>query len=161
MPIPSRWSPPGPRTWPRDGAVAALRLLAGRHDELAAHRVQTVTRLHRLLLELVPGGAPVFLSALPANALPATASVALIHLRRGDVPLGSGCSYYGDPTGLLLVGAVATDPSGAGTFVLSIPNDPSLAGGQLFAQHFVIDAGGAFLAQLALSEGLKVVLAPN
>jgi hypothetical protein len=45
-----------------DGAVAALRLLADRHDELAAHRVQTVTRLHRLLLELVPGGAPVFLS---------------------------------------------------------------------------------------------------
>ena len=36
-----------------DGAVAALRLLADRHDELAAHRVQTVTRLHRLLLELV------------------------------------------------------------------------------------------------------------
>ena len=56
-----------------DGAVAALRLLADRHDELAAHRVQTVTRLHRLLLELVPGGAPVFLSALQAKALLATA----------------------------------------------------------------------------------------
>jgi transposase len=55
-----------------DGAVAALRLLAGRHDELAAHRVQTVTRLHRLLLELVPGGAPVFLSALQAKSLLAT-----------------------------------------------------------------------------------------
>jgi len=55
-----------------DGAVAALRLLAGRHDELAAHRVQTVTRLHRLLQELVPGGAPVFLSALQAKALLAT-----------------------------------------------------------------------------------------
>jgi transposase len=52
-----------------DGEVAALRLLADRHDELAAHRVQTVTRLHRLLLELVPGGAPTFLSALQAKAL--------------------------------------------------------------------------------------------
>jgi transposase len=52
-----------------DGEVAALQLLADRHDELAAHRVQTVTRRHRLLLELVPGGAPVFLSALQARAL--------------------------------------------------------------------------------------------
>ena len=55
-----------------DGEVAALRLLADRHDELAAHRVQTVTRLHRLLLELIPGGAPIFLSALQAKALLAT-----------------------------------------------------------------------------------------
>ena len=55
-----------------DGEVAALRLLADRHDELAAHRVQTVTRLHRLLLELIPGGAPVFLSALQAKTLLAT-----------------------------------------------------------------------------------------
>jgi len=52
-----------------DGQVTALRLLVDRHQELAAHRVQTVTRLHRLLLELIPGGAPRFLSALQAKAL--------------------------------------------------------------------------------------------
>jgi transposase len=63
---------PGLAAVAEDREVAVLRLLANRHDELAAHRVQTVTRLHRLLLELIPGGAPVFLSALQAKALLAT-----------------------------------------------------------------------------------------
>jgi len=34
-----------------------MRLLCGRRDELAGLRVQTVNRAHRLLTELIPGGA--------------------------------------------------------------------------------------------------------
>ena len=40
-----------------DEDLIALRLLADRRDELSARRVQTVNRLHRLLTELIPGGA--------------------------------------------------------------------------------------------------------
>jgi hypothetical protein len=52
--------------------LVALRLLADRCDELAGARTRTVSRLHRLLLELIPGGAPRFLSATQAKALLAT-----------------------------------------------------------------------------------------
>jgi transposase len=55
-----------------DGDLVALRLLADRRDELAGARTRTVSRLHRLLLELIPGGAPRFLSAPQAKALLAT-----------------------------------------------------------------------------------------
>ena len=55
-----------------DGDLVALRLLADRRDELAGARTRTVSRLHRLLLELIPGGAPRFLSAAQAKALLAT-----------------------------------------------------------------------------------------
>src|SRR4051794_14913829 len=40
-----------------DEELVALRLLVDRRDELSARRVQTVNRLHRLLTELIPGGA--------------------------------------------------------------------------------------------------------
>jgi len=52
-----------------DGAMTVLRLLSDRRDELALARTQAVARLHRLLLELVPGGAKTFLSAAQAKAL--------------------------------------------------------------------------------------------
>jgi transposase len=52
--------------------LVALRLLADRRDELAGARTRTVSRLHRLLLELIPAGAPRFLSATQAKALLAT-----------------------------------------------------------------------------------------
>jgi transposase len=52
-----------------DDATVALRLLTDRRDALGQARVQTVTRLHHLLLELVPGGAKKFLSATQARAL--------------------------------------------------------------------------------------------
>ena len=55
-----------------DGQLVALRLLADRRDELAGARTRTVNRLHRLLLELIPAGAPRFLSATQAKALLAT-----------------------------------------------------------------------------------------
>jgi transposase len=55
-----------------DDTLVALRLLVDRRDELGAARTDTVNRLHRLLLELLPGGAKKFLSAAQARALLAT-----------------------------------------------------------------------------------------
>jgi transposase len=55
-----------------DDGTVALRLFADRRDELGAARTLTVNRLHRLLVELIPGGAKTFLSADQAKALLAT-----------------------------------------------------------------------------------------
>jgi transposase len=49
--------------------LVALRLLVDRRDELSALRVQTLNRLHRLLAELIPGGAAKNLSAAKAKVL--------------------------------------------------------------------------------------------
>jgi transposase len=55
-----------------DDDLIVLGLLADRRDELGRARTQTINRLHRLLLELFPGGAKKFLSATQARALIAT-----------------------------------------------------------------------------------------
>ncbi|MEV0462959.1 IS110 family transposase [Nocardia tengchongensis] len=55
-----------------DPELVMLGMLADRRDELGRARTQTVSRLHRLLLELFPGGAKKFLSALQARKLVAT-----------------------------------------------------------------------------------------
>ena len=39
--------------------LAVLRMLCDRRDELSRARAQTLNRLHRLFLDLLPGGAPV------------------------------------------------------------------------------------------------------
>jgi transposase len=52
-----------------DDDLVALRLLVDRRDELGRARTQTINRLHRLLLELIPGGAKRFLTAAQAQAL--------------------------------------------------------------------------------------------
>jgi transposase len=52
--------------------LIARRLLTDRRDELSHLRVQTVNRLHRLLTELIPGGAKRDLSAVQAKRLLAT-----------------------------------------------------------------------------------------
>jgi hypothetical protein len=52
-----------------DDTTVALRLLVDRRDQLGGARTEFVSRLHHLLLELVPGGAKKFLSALQARAL--------------------------------------------------------------------------------------------
>jgi transposase len=62
-----------------DEDLAVLRLLADRRDELSQTRAQTLNRLHRLLAELIPGGAPRHLSALQAKAL-------LASVRPRDLP---------------------------------------------------------------------------
>jgi transposase len=55
-----------------DEQAVALRLLVDRRDDLGVARAQTVNRLHRLLAELVPGGAKTALTARAARALLAT-----------------------------------------------------------------------------------------
>jgi transposase len=55
-----------------DDATVALRLLVDRRGELGVARWQTFNRIHRLLLELLPGGANKDLSAVQARTLLAT-----------------------------------------------------------------------------------------
>jgi transposase len=52
-----------------DDTTVALRLLVDRRDQLGRARTEVVSRLHHLLLELLPGGAKKDLSALQARAL--------------------------------------------------------------------------------------------
>ena len=56
-----------------DDTTVALRLLVDRRDQLGRTRAEVVSRLHHLLLELVPGGAQRFLSAQQARAMLNTA----------------------------------------------------------------------------------------
>jgi transposase len=55
-----------------DADLQVMGMLADRRDELGRARTQVINRLHRLLLELLPGGAKKYLSALQARALVAT-----------------------------------------------------------------------------------------
>jgi transposase len=55
-----------------DPDLQVLGMLGDRRDELGRAKTQTINRLHRLLLELLPGGAKRFLSALQARAAIAT-----------------------------------------------------------------------------------------
>ncbi|WP_326943244.1 transposase [Amycolatopsis sp. NBC_01307] len=55
-----------------DPELVVLGMLVDRREEFGRARTQTVSRLHRLLLELFPGGAKKFLSAAQARALVAT-----------------------------------------------------------------------------------------
>jgi transposase len=58
----------GRKTDPVDArTTVALRLLVDRRDQLGRARTEIVSRLHHLLLELVPGGAKKFLSAQQAR----------------------------------------------------------------------------------------------
>jgi transposase len=60
---------PGLRQVVIDDTTVALRLLVDRRDQLGHARTEAVSRLHHLLLELVPGGAKKFLSAQQARAI--------------------------------------------------------------------------------------------
>jgi len=53
--------------------LAVLRILADRRRSLGEDHTRMVSQLHRLLLELIPGGAKEDLSAAQAKVLPATA----------------------------------------------------------------------------------------
>jgi transposase len=52
-----------------DDETVVLRLLVDRRDELGRARTNLVNRIHKLLLQLLPGGAKTFLSADQARAL--------------------------------------------------------------------------------------------
>ena len=55
-----------------DPDLTVLRLLCDRRDEISRARAQALNRMHRLFLELVPGGAPVKKSTAQYKALLAT-----------------------------------------------------------------------------------------
>jgi hypothetical protein len=55
-----------------DPELVVIGMLVDRRDELGRARTQTINRLHRVLLELFPGGAKQFLSSHQARALIAT-----------------------------------------------------------------------------------------
>jgi transposase len=55
-----------------DDDLVVMGMLVDRRDELGRARTQTINRLHTLLLELFPGGAPQFLSSHKARAMIAT-----------------------------------------------------------------------------------------
>jgi transposase len=65
---------PGLRQVVADDTTVALRLLVDRRDELGAARTQLVSRVHRLLLELIPGGAKKYLTHAQAGHLLRTMS---------------------------------------------------------------------------------------
>ncbi len=66
-----------------DDHIAVLRLLSDRRDELTAERRRTINRLHRLLRDLRPGGAPLQLSAdQAARLLAATRASGAVELER-------------------------------------------------------------------------------
>src|SRR6185503_17724584 len=52
-----------------DDTVTVLRLLSDRRQELVEQRIATVNRLHRLLVELIPGGADTALTAAKAKTM--------------------------------------------------------------------------------------------
>ena len=56
----------------KDEQLAVLRLLAGRRRSLGEDHTRMISQLHRLLLELIPGGAKKDLSAAQAKVLLAT-----------------------------------------------------------------------------------------
>ena len=56
-----------------EDATVVLRLLIDRRDELGRTRTETVSRIHHLLLELIPGGAKKFLTRGQASYLLRTA----------------------------------------------------------------------------------------
>lgn len=62
----------GLREMRTDPDLAVLRMLCDRRDELSRARAQALNRLHRLFLDLLPGGAPVKKSADQYQALLAT-----------------------------------------------------------------------------------------
>ena len=63
---------PGLRQVQPDGDAVALKLMSERRRELVRTRTQTVNRVHQLLMELIPAGAPKDLTVGKAKALLAT-----------------------------------------------------------------------------------------
>lgn len=55
-----------------DEQLAVLRILVDRRRSLGEEHTRMISQLHRLLLELIPGGAKTFLSAAQAKAMLAT-----------------------------------------------------------------------------------------
>jgi transposase len=114
------------RTVAAEDQTTILRLLAERRHDLTGERTRILNRLHRLLLDLVPGGAPANLTAAKAVALlrgvrPTTATAAcrrqlardlLGDLRRVDIRLADNKAQLQDA--LAVTGSTLTQVHGLG-----------------------------------------------
>jgi transposase len=78
---------PGLRQVQIDDATVALRLLVDRRAELGRTRTEVVNRIHRMLLEILPGGAKKFLTRGQASYLlrTAPAPVGIVAQTRHDL----------------------------------------------------------------------------
>jgi transposase len=117
------------RTVTAEDHTTILRLLAERRDDLTQERTRVLNRLHGLLRELIPGGAPTGLSADKAAALlrtarPATATQAcrrdlarelLADLRRIDTGLKANEAQTRDA--LATTGSTLTEIHGLGVIL--------------------------------------------
>jgi transposase len=117
------------RTVAAEDQTTILRLLAERRNDLAGERTRILNRLHGLLRDLIPGGAPTNLSAAKAAALlrgvrPATATAAcrrelardlLADLRRVDARLKANMVQVRDA--LAATGTSLTEVHGLGVVV--------------------------------------------
>jgi transposase len=120
---------PALRVVAAEDQTTILRLLAERRDDLAGERTRILNRLHGLLRDLVPGGAPTDLTAAKAAALlrrlrPATATAAcrrqlardlLGDLRRVDARLADNRVQLQDA--LAATGSTLTQIHGLGVVV--------------------------------------------
>jgi ELWxxDGT repeat protein len=95
-----------------------------------------------------------------SQARPASSAYLFVGFSATDLVLGSRCVLYVNLSPVFLGFAIATDGSGNGFVPVPVPGEPLLAGHQLFAQFAVLDPAGPF-SGLALTSGLKVVLAPQ
>ena len=114
------------RTVAAEDQSTILRLLAERRDDLTGERTRILNRLHGLLRDLIPGGAPTDLTAAKATALlrglrPATATAAcrrelardlLGDLRRVDARLANNKAQARDA--LAVTGSTLTQVHGLG-----------------------------------------------
>jgi transposase len=117
------------RTVTAEDQTTILRLLAERRDDLTGERTRILNRLHGLLRDLIPGGAPTNLSAAKAAVLlrgvrPATATAAcrrelardlLADLRRVDARLKANMVQVRDA--LAATGTTLTEVHGLGVVV--------------------------------------------
>jgi transposase len=117
------------RTVAAEDQTTILRLLAERRDDLAGERTRILNRLHGLLRDLLPGGAPTNLTADKAAALlrgvrPATATAAcrrqlardlLSDLRRVDARLADNKAQLRDA--LAATASTLTQVHGLGVVV--------------------------------------------
>ncbi len=93
--------------------------------------------------------------ALQARTAAATPVFLFLSPTAAGITLGSGCTQYVDNLGLESVGFVLTDGTGLGNYALPIPAG-MLPGEVTFQAASFVPAGGAFLSDFNLSNGLTV-----
>jgi hypothetical protein len=96
--------------------------------------------------------------ALQSSGNPAGAACAFVaSLVDGTFPLAPGCTLYSaSPATLFPPLPAAANGSGVATLGIGVPNDPALEGAHVDFQAANVAAGGAFLSNFNLSNGLRV-----